>query len=46
MIASPAMPYRHTPSGCTRSRPNIFQLHVNTKPLRPVEFGTPDPEPK
>jgi nitrilase len=23
------------------SRPDVFQLHVNTKPLRPVEFGAP-----
>ncbi|HZT62492.1 MAG TPA: carbon-nitrogen hydrolase family protein [Burkholderiales bacterium] len=23
------------------SRPDVFQLHVNRKPLRPVEFGTP-----
>jgi nitrilase len=29
------------------SRPDIFQLHVNTRPLRPVEFGAPaDPESK
>jgi len=23
------------------SRPDVFQLHVNTKPLRPVEFASP-----
>ncbi len=23
------------------SRPDVFQLHVNTKPLRPVQFGAP-----
>jgi nitrilase len=31
------------------SRPDVFQLRVNTKPLRPVEFaapGYPDPEAK
>lgn len=27
------------------SRPDIFQLHVNTKPLRPVEFTDPRSEP-
>jgi nitrilase len=28
------------------SRPDLFQLQVNTKPLRPVEFGAPGPEAK
>ncbi len=27
------------------SRPDIFQLHVNTRPLRPVEFTAPRSEP-